>query len=245
MARSETKYDEAHFKEHATRGEVSLKGTGLFGGTFNPIHLGHLHAAQAVRERFHLDKMILIPSASPPHKTPVGIADAHDRMEMTRIAIAGLPGFSISDLELKRQGPSYTIDTVSHFKRISPADVRHYFILGLDAFLEIDTWKFYRDLFQQIAFIVMNRSGAGDASGTETWEIAGDHLRAVVSEGYQFSASRSCFVHDENPPVHIVDVAPLDTSSTRIRHLIRMDRSIQSLVSEGVDTYIKKQGLYR
>ncbi|MEE8399189.1 MAG: nicotinate-nucleotide adenylyltransferase [Desulfobacterales bacterium] len=222
-----------------------MKATGLFGGTFNPIHLGHLHAAQAVKEQFHLDKMILIPSALPPHKTPVGIADARDRMEMTRIAIADLAGFSVSDLELKRKGPSYTIDTVYHFEQTSPADVQHYFILGLDAFLEIDTWKSYRALFQQIAFIVMNRPGVGDTSGAETWKVAGEHLKAVVSEGYRFSTSRSCFVHAENPPVHIADVAPLDTSSTEIRHRIGKDRSIQSLVPEGVDRYIKKQGLYR
>ncbi len=222
-----------------------MKATGLFGGTFNPIHLGHLHAAQAVRERFDLNGLIFIPSALPPHKTPAGVADAHDRMEMTRFAISEHPGFSVSDLELKRTGPSYTIDTLSHFKRVTPAGVQLYFILGIDAFLEIDTWKSYRDLFQQIPFIVMNRPGTGKVSGTETWRIAGDHLRAVVSEGYQFSVSRSCFVHDEKPSVHIADVAPLAISSTRIRHHIRTDRPIESLVPEGVSNYIKKRGLYR
>jgi len=222
-----------------------LKRTGLFGGTFNPIHLGHLHAALAVKNRYDLDKIIFIPSALPPHKKPVGIADARDRIEMTRIAIAGRPGFSISDLELKRTGPSYSIDTLSYFKQIPPADVNLYFILGLDAFLEIDTWKSYRELIQQISFIVMTRPGTGDAPDAETWKIAGDHLKAIVSEGYQFSTSQSCFAHDKHPPVHMVDVAPLDISSTRIRQYVRTGRSIESLVPGGVDNYINKQGLYR
>ncbi len=88
---------------------------GLFGGTFNPIHLGHIQVVHEVQEGFALERIILIPSALPPHKEPGGVADARDRMEMIRLAIADYPDFMVSDVELKRSGPSYTIDTVRHF----------------------------------------------------------------------------------------------------------------------------------
>ena len=130
---------------------------GLFGGTFNPIHRGHLWAASEVIKRFNLDQFFLIPAALPPHKTPGAVANADDRLEMIHLAIADLSGLTVSDVELNRPGPSYTIDTVRHFKNTLANDSRIYLIMGLDAFLEIDTWKSYTELLEQIAFIVMAR----------------------------------------------------------------------------------------
>jgi len=163
---------------------------GLFGGTFNPIHLGHIQVVHEVQEGFALERIILIPSALPPHKEPGGVADARDRMEMIRLAIADYQNFTVSDVELKRSGPSYTIDTVRHFKAALPEDYALYLILGLDAFLEIDTWKSYTDLFLMVPFIVMARTDAGDSDTVLRWQTLEAYLKSRITEGYQFSASR-------------------------------------------------------
>ena len=119
---------------------------GLFGGTYNPVHIGHLRAALEVKEGFSLDEVFLIPAALPPHKMPGEVADADDRLHMLSLALEDAPGLTISDVELKRSGPSYTIDTVQHFKRNAPDQFQIYLIMGMDAFLEIDTWKSYDEL---------------------------------------------------------------------------------------------------
>lgn len=217
---------------------------GLFGGTFNPIHLGHIQVVHEVKQGFVLDRIILIPSALPPHKEPGGVADARDRMEMIRLAIGDYPDFTVSDVELKRSGPSYTIDTVRHFKAALPDDSTLYLILGLDAFLEIDTWKSYMDLFLLVPFIVMARNIAGDSDTVLRWQTLEAYLKARISEGYQFSASRSCYVHDENQPVFVYNVTPVDISSTKIRRLIKKGSTIESLVPKIVADFIKTKGLY-
>ena len=216
---------------------------GLFGGTFNPIHQGHLRAALEVQQTFALEKTYLIPSALPPHKEPRGVSDAEDRMEMTRLAVIEYPGFTVSDIELKRPGPSYTIDTVRGFKSTLP-DAELYFILGIDAFLEIDTWKSYRNLFRVISFIVMSRPDDAFANTRMMWDTLEAHLKSSISDGYRFSVSKACFVHDEKQPVFVLDIAALDISSTKIRKRVKEGRSIASLVPESVEDFIKRKGLY-
>ena len=222
-----------------------MKHTGLFGGTFNPIHLAHLRAAQEVKEKFALDVIFLIPSALPPHKTPIDIADAKDRLEMTGLALSNYPDFAVSDVELKRSGPSYTIDTINHFQQIIPENSRLHLVLGFDAFLEIDTWKSYRDLFQLIPFIVMARPGSGCDTYNENRKIIEIFLKEKISDGYKYLSSESCCVHDEKQRVHFFKVTPMDISSTQIRNYIREGKSIQFLVTENVKNYIQKKGLYR
>ena len=123
-----------------------LKKIGILGGTFDPIHLGHLRAAVEIQEGFGLDAIYLIPAAIPPHKQRSDIAAPADRLEMVRRATQGLPELRVSDVELKRQGPSYTIDTICAFRDMQSENVGTYLIVGIDAFLEIDTWKSYQDL---------------------------------------------------------------------------------------------------
>ncbi len=217
---------------------------GLFGGTFDPIHHGHLRAALEVKEGFALDKIYLIPAAIPPHKASGGIAGAKDRLEMIRLAVSGYSDFTVSDIELKRSGPSYTIDTVNHFKSILPEDTRLYLIVGLDAFLEIDTWKSYNDLFLLVSFIVMARPGAGYSSGITKWKTYEDYIKSRISHGYEFSVTQSCYVHEEKQPVFIFDVSLLDISSTKIRELVKKGSSIKFLVPEKVEDFIKTKGLY-
>jgi len=217
---------------------------GLFGGTFNPIHLGHVQVVREVKAGFGLDKILIIPSALPPHKELDGVVDAEDRLEMIRLAFSDDPNFVISDVELKRSGPSYTIDTVRHFKSISPENTELYLIVGLDAFLEIDTWKSYDDLFLLIPFIVMSRAINKKNSAELKWKSLKNYLQSKISKGYTFSPNQSSFIHDKKQPVWVFNVTPVDISSTTIRKRIKEGRSIKRLVPDIVEDFIKVKGLY-
>lgn len=217
---------------------------GLFGGTFNPIHSGHIQVVREVKEGFPLDKIYLIPSALPPHKKPDNVVDANDRMEMIRLSFSDDSDFIVSDVELKRFGPSYTIDTVRYFKSFLPEKTKCYLILGLDAFLEIDTWKSYMDLFLLVPFIVMARTGAGPYNTALRREALKDFLESRISEGYNFLDSKSCYVHDEKQPIFIFDVTQIDISSTKVRQRVKSGGAIKSLVPEVVENFIKTRGLY-
>jgi len=225
-----------------------LEHIGLFGGTFNPIHVGHLRAIQDVQNRFALDKCYLIPAALPPHKEPGDVVDAKYRLEMIRLAVSEysdrLNSVIISDVELKRSGPSYTVDTVNHFKSILPYNSRLYFILGIDAFLEIDTWKSYSDLFYLTAFIVMARPRGVDTEGSFKWKVLEDYIKEKISCSYKFSISRSCFIHDEKQSIFFVDIDSVDISSTQIRNLIKKGRPIKLFVPKKVEDFIISKGLY-
>lgn len=131
---------------------------GLFGGTFNPPHNGHLNAALAARERFGLDRVVFIPAGRPPHKSASSLAPARDRLRMVRLLIAGHPGLELSDLEVRRSGPSFTIDTVRHMRR-KFARRALFWIVGADTVPEIPTWHRWRALLRLIRFIVVARPG--------------------------------------------------------------------------------------
>jgi nicotinate-nucleotide adenylyltransferase len=216
---------------------------GLFGGTYNPIHLGHLRAAVEVKEGFSLDEIYLIPCAIPPHKKSGHIAGAQERYEMARIATSNTPGFSAYDVELKRSGPSYTIDTVLYFKSVMP-ETKLYFILGLDAFLEIDTWKSYMDLFPLIPFIILTRPDAGHKDPSLRQQKIEDFIKSRISAGYKYDSSQSGFIHLKMEPLFLFDVTPLEISSSAIRSLIKKERSIRFLVPDEAIDFIKTKGLY-
>lgn len=213
---------------------------GLFGGTFNPIHFGHLRPILEIQETFALDRIYFIPSSLPPHKTLTGIAGAEDRYHMIELAISTQQGFMVSDVELHRPGLSYSIDTVAHFQAEFPDSTRLYLVMGMDAFLEIDTWKSFREFFNRIAFIVMNRPMEKSAARYSLDAF----IRDKLSEEYRFSASRSCYVHQEKLPIFTPDVTGLNISATKIRDLVRQGKSIRYLVPEPVAEYIYAKGLY-
>jgi len=217
---------------------------GLFGGTFNPIHMGHIQVALTVNKTFSLNKILFIPSALPPHKEPGDVVDVKDRLEMIHRALITYPGFEISDVELKRPGPSYTIDTVRHFKRIMDENTTLYLLLGLDAFLEIDTWKSYSDLFLMVPFIVIKRTCDKQNDAGYGWKTLEEFLKSRVSGGYKYSAPRSCFSHEEKQPIFLFNVTPIDISSTDIRRLIKKGKSIERMVPDVVENFIKNKGLY-
>ena len=217
---------------------------GLFGGTFDPIHFGHLRTALEIKEAFALDKIHFIPCAIPPHKPPQRMADAEDRYRMIQLALSDQKDFMVSDVELDRPGPSYSIDTVSYFQSTLPENTRLYLILGIDAFLEIDTWKSYRDFFERVPFIIMKRPGKKQSNQPEKQEILEKFLQSKISKNYRFSTDRSCCIHEKKQPVFNANVTALDISSTKIRTLIKRGRSIRYLVPESVVAYIRTKGLY-
>lgn len=218
---------------------------GLFGGTFNPIHLGHLKAANRVMAHFALDTVVFIPSALPPHKDPANICKSKDRLEMVRLAIDDYPGLTLSDAELKRAGYSYTIDTVRSLKNDYNDGDRLFLLMGLDAFLEIQTWKSYADLFRQIACIVMMRPGISAVDFDQMKALVEDYLTAAISTGYRYSVEKKCFTHEKLQPVSLYDVAPLDISATAVRQRLKRGQSIASLVPPQVAEYIQSKGLYQ
>jgi nicotinate-nucleotide adenylyltransferase len=217
---------------------------GLFGGTFNPIHRGHLWAASEVRKEFNLDQVFLIPAALPPHKTPGMVADADDRLEMIHLAITDLPGLTVSDVELNRPGPSYTIDTVRHFKKTLANDSGIFLIMGLDAFLEIDAWKSYTGLLKQIAFIVMARPNADYPDADQGWKILEDYLNSTLKADYEFLNEHSCYISEGRQPIYPVDIDAMDISSTKIRQCIKTKKTIKNLVPLAVADFIQSKGLY-
>ncbi|MEE4261684.1 MAG: nicotinate-nucleotide adenylyltransferase, partial [Desulfobacteraceae bacterium] len=210
---------------------------GLFGGTFNPVHLGHLRAAVEVRQGFELDEIFLIPAALPPHKVSGEVAASADRLHMLKLALDAVAGLRVSDVELNRSGPSYTIDTVHHFKQTLPAESSLFLIMGLDAFLEIDTWKSYRELLTQIPLIVVKRPRAGDRISNLPWKAMDDYVSTKLSADYSYSASRSAYLAGRQQPIYVFEVTALDISSTRIRRAITRGRSIDYLVPPKVAEY--------
>jgi nicotinate-nucleotide adenylyltransferase len=218
---------------------------GLFGGTFNPIHRGHLWAASEVIKRFNLDRIFLIPAALPPHKTPGLVAKAEDRLEMINLAIANLSGLTVSDVELNRPGPSYTIDTIRHIKGTLATDARIYLIMGLDAFLEIHTWKSHQDLLEQIALIVMARPDEDYKEAEHGWSLLEAYLKSTLSADNQFDAEHSCYTLEGKQPIHICDIEALDISSTKIREKVKRKQSIENFVTPEVADYIRLKGLYK
>lgn len=221
-----------------------MNNTGLFGGTFNPIHLGHLQVAADVRRAFALDDIVFIPSAVPPHKDAEGLVDARARYDMILAALSDAPGFIVSDMEIHRQGPSYTIDTVACFQDRLPRETVCYWMVGMDAFLEITTWKHWQRLFDLIPFIVMTRPENPAVSPSAAQEKLAAYIHAEVDRGYRHIPEKGCFLHKTRCPVFLTQVTPMDISSSDIRHRIRQGLSIRHLVPDGVADYIKQKGLY-
>lgn len=211
---------------------------GILGGTFDPIHLGHLRSAEEICQYLDLERVYLIPSASPPHKTKEPVISFKHRLAMTRLASDGSPLLETMDLEGRRAGHSYSIETLREFHRIFRPDPDLFFILGMDAFLEIRTWKEYKYLFDYAHFVIITRAG-----------FQSHDLMSVLSGldvGIKRQADESdLFVAPSGKTVMLIRTAVMDISSTRIREMVKKDRSIRFLVPGSVRTYIAKKGLYR
>ncbi len=203
------------------------KKIGIMGGTFNPIHHGHLVTAQEALSQFKLDIVIFIPTGSPPHKADSKIASAEDRYIMTVIATSSNSNFFVSRIEIDRKGESYTIDTVRRLKEVYGKDSLLYFITGADAILEILTWKNTEEIVSLCKFIAATRPGY-------------DLTRLEELRGRLFNNTK-----EVNEKIFVMEIPALSISSTDIRDRIKNNRPIDYLVPEGVSNYILKNGLYK
>jgi len=222
-----------------------MANIGLFGGTFDPIHLGHLKTVQEVQNSFGLETVYLIPASQPPHKTDRTVAPAADRMAMLQIALDPLHRLAVSEAEINRTGLSYSVETVAEFKRRFSGTASLFFIIGQDAFVEIHTWKAYRDLLAQVSFIVMTRPGAGKGLSSQVPTSLQAFLDARISDGYIFDSATNLFQHPSLQPVRLFETTPVNISSTGIREKIKARQKFEHLLPEGVAAYITRKGLYR
>lgn len=219
--------------------ETSLK-IGVYGGTFNPIHFGHLRTAEEIWYRFKLKNVIFVPSASPPHKD-TDLIDPLHRLKMTTLAITGNEHFCVSDIELNRPGKSYTIETLRELKKRNP-EAEFYFIMGRDAFLEIDSWYYWTELFAETNFIVTTRPGSNKIPFSKLIpEKARKQFKRVRAE-----AGNECeFVHSSGKRLVFTSVTDIDISSTLIRDKVRRGETIRYLTPRRVREYIIENGLYQ
>jgi len=205
---------------------VMAQRVGLYGGSFNPIHNGHLIVARAVAERLELDRVILLPSARPPHKGDRKLLDAGHRAAMVEMAIEDETLFEFSDFDLTRAGPSYTIDTVAHFGKLLGPQVELHWIIGADSLAELTTWYRVSDLVDACRIVTAARPG---------WDaIDWTSLRAVLSDT-QVAALQS----------GVLQTPRIDISSTDIRRRVREGRSIRYLVPDAVLLYIERNVPYQ
>jgi nicotinate-nucleotide adenylyltransferase len=203
---------------------------GVFGGTFDPVHVAHLRAAEEAREAFSMERVYFVPAGIQPFKQLGRGAPAGDRIRMLEMATRGNRFFRTSQVEIRRGGVSYSIDTVKHFARRF-GDI--YFLVGMDAFSDIGLWKAHEELFMYADFVVTVRPGNG-RSGLP---------KSLSGKARQLDAST--FEHASGRKIHFLHIAQLDISSTQIRGLASMGKSIKYLVSQPVERYIIKKGLYR
>ncbi len=199
---------------------------GLYGGSFNPIHHGHLIVARSLAERLQLDRVILLPSARPPHKGDRKLLDAGHRAEMVRLAITGETLFEFSDYDLTRDGPSFTIDTVTHFCKVKGPHVELHWIIGADSLAELTSWYRVPELVDACRIVTAARPG---------WDtIDWAPLHAVLSDA-QVAALQA----------GVLQTPRIDISSTDIRRRVREGQSIRYLVPDSVQEYIETRALYR
>ena len=199
---------------------------GLYGGSFNPIHNGHLIVARAVAEQVSLERVMLLPSVRPPHKGDRQLLDARHRAEMVRLAITGETLFEFSDYDLTRDGPSYTIDTVMRFREVLGPQVELHWIIGADSLSELTTWHRVRDLVEACRIVTAARPGWDAIDWTPLRTILSDAQVAALQAG-------------------VLPTPRIDISSTDIRRRVREGRSIRYLVPDLVRSYIETNDLYR
>jgi nicotinate-nucleotide adenylyltransferase len=196
---------------------------GIFGGTFNPIHIAHLIVASEVRWKANLDKVIFIPCSLPPHKEAVDLAGGEERMEMIRLAISGNPYFELSPIEVMRGGKSYTIDTLREMRSKVEPDDELFFILGYDMLVELRTWKEIDSILSICRILAAKRPGY------------------TIDSSYWIPPGKEWWLER----IDFFDIPDIGISSSEIRRRVRMGMPISYMVPKAVEDYIMEKGLYR
>jgi nicotinate-nucleotide adenylyltransferase len=227
---------------------TSVARIGLLGGTLDPIHLGHVETAAAARRALDLDRVYVMPSHVPPHRSQQPVESGWHRFAMTALAVNGIDGLVASDVELGTPGPSYTADTLTRFRErsgLSPAQI--FFITGADAFAEIETWYRYPEVLDLAHFVVVSRPGfpveplrdrlPGLAARMTT--VRGEASRQPPAASRNFAERHAAF-----PSIFLVDAPTPDVSSTGIRKRLAAGEPITGLVPAAVERHIRQHGLY-
>ena len=202
-----------------------MKRVGVFGGTFDPIHNAHLLLAEQASEALGLERVIFVPAKAPPHKRGAELAPAADRLRMVCLATKGNPGFAVSDMELRRRGPSYTVDTIKNLKRRLGSGVGLCFLIGGDTIGELPTWWDIETLVDLCEIVPLSRPGALKPR-------LGDLAKAIGRAQARALLSR------------VIEMPLMDISATDIRRRVADGRSIRYLVPEAVSEYIFRKRLY-
>ncbi len=196
---------------------------GIMGGTFDPIHIGHLVLAEEVRNKLNLDKIIFIPSGNPPHKDSKNVTEPIHRYEMTLLATISNPNFEISSVEIDRTGKTYTVDTIKELRQKCKTNAEFYFITGADSILDLPNWKNVNELLHLCKFVAATRPGF--------------KLKKMEEKIKELEE-----LHNKN--IYTIIVTALQISSTDIRNRIRDGHSVKYLLPESVEDYIYKNKLY-
>lgn len=194
--------------------------TGIFGGSFNPVHKGHIHLAENIKNELELDRIILVPSGNSPHRSMAEYADGKDRLEMLKLAAQGKEWLEVSDYELNADRISYSIYTVEHFRRKFPEDSL-FLLVGSDMLLSFDKWYKFQEILKKATLAVVSRSGGDMAKLKEKAEKLSQYGEILISEAEPFIAS-----------------------STEIREKIKKNSDLTCYLEKNVVQYIKLKGLY-
>lgn len=195
---------------------------GVLGGTFDPIHYGHLIIGEQAREELGLDEMIFIPTGNPAHKEESNVSDAEIRYEMLKLAIKGNKDFRKSSIEIDRRGKSYTIDTIKQLKRQYNRD-QIYFLIGEDSLFQLETWHKFMELKEECNFVVCRRYIRNE-----------NKIRNKIK-----------YMEDKyNMDIYLLDTPIIEISSTKIRNLFSQGKSIKYLLPEEVENYISENNIY-
>jgi nicotinate-nucleotide adenylyltransferase len=209
---------------------------GIFGGSFNPIHIAHLRSAEEVAEAVGLDRVLFVPTAAPPHKAARDLAAAADRLAMVRLAVAGNPLFRASRIEVDRGGHSYTVDTMRALRTRFPGS-RLYLIIGMDQYAELETWKDYAALFTLGSVVVTSRPGVSFRQGLGSLPVA-------VRGDFCYQNHQDRLLHTTGTEIIFLRISDIDISASAIRQRIRRGGSVRYLVSPSVHRYFQQHRLY-
>ncbi|MFH0939527.1 MAG: nicotinate-nucleotide adenylyltransferase [Planctomycetota bacterium] len=206
-----------------------LKRFGVFGGSFDPIHIGHLSIAQQILNALRLEQVILLPAATPPHKLRGHVvASAADRLAMCRLAITNLHGLTVSDFEIKQGGVSYTVATARTLRQAYGPDAEIYFLIGSDSLADLPQWREIGALLELVSFAIAERREAPIKDAL--WEQIGQTLGMAAENKLRAS---------------VVTIERVDVSSTLIRQILAANEKIPGYLRYDVEDYIRKKGLYR
>jgi nicotinate-nucleotide adenylyltransferase len=215
---------------------------GILGGTFDPVHVGHLDTAQAAERALALDFVLVMPTGTPPHRSIQPSASRFHRFAMTALAVTGLPGLMVSDLEIGTTEPCYTFDTLARLQATGLQPGQIFFITGADAFAEIETWSRYPQVLEMAQFVVVSRPGhAAPALPSKLPALAARMRNAAAPVSTTVGSPGAILPVLE---VLLLDAPTRDVSSTEVRRRLESGGSIAGLVPAAVETYIGQHGLY-